>query len=49
MESFFKFTDEFCDIFLSAEIIAWLSCVSTTLPASAKYSLFLDIASLIRG
>gem|GEM_PF-1869173 len=40
---------ESCDIFLSAEIIAFLSFVSSTLQASARYSLFLEIASLIIG
>lgn len=36
-------------IFCSAEIIAWLSFVSSTAPASARYSLFLESASLISG
>ena len=49
IESFFSDTSGFWEIFLSADIIAWLSWVNTTLPASAKYSLFLDIASLING
>jgi len=36
-------------IFLSAEIIEYLSFVSNTLHASARYSLLRDIASLIIG
>lgn len=37
------------DIFCNALIIAYLSWVSSTLPASAKYSFFLEIARLMRG
>ena len=36
-------------IFLRAEIIAYLSFVSNTLHASARYSLLRDIASLMIG
>ena len=36
-------------IFLSAEISEYLSFVSSTLPASARYSLLRDMASLING
>ncbi len=39
----------FLDIFFNADIIDWLSFVSMTLQASAKNSLFLEIANLIRG
>jgi hypothetical protein len=37
------------EIFFSAEIIPNLSCVSSTLQASAKNSFFLEIAKFISG
>ena len=47
--SFALGTDEWPEIFLKAEIIASLSLVNSTELASAKNSLFLETASLIRG
>ncbi|MDR2640559.1 MAG: hypothetical protein LBC61_04535 [Candidatus Peribacteria bacterium] len=38
-----------CEIFFSAEIIASLSLVSSTLQASARYSFLLEIAKFING